>query len=215
MSTNEDRDAPHGRDEHGEPLTPFGLTVEGKPRKGNRGARPGQRQGRGKTTPRPPTQSKIDEHRRETIISLVDMCITTPLAGASMSPFLQKRLGHDQTDALAGDAVLAAHAAPGLAQGLIVLSQSKPKVLSWVDKVEENAPYLMLASVGVNLTKAIISNHANPNPRLNQAGRLRVAIQAEQMAAEIERQAEEMGIQLVQPTYAQPAEPPPPTEPGF
>jgi hypothetical protein len=67
-------------------------------------------------------------------------------------------------------------------------------VLSWLDGVEDKAPYLVLMSTGIQLAKMIAENHMRPNPELNASGRTMMAIRAQQMAAEIHAQAEAMGI---------------------
>jgi hypothetical protein len=85
---------------------------------------------------------------------------------------------------------------PDLADGLIVLAQSKPGALAWLDQVEDKAPYLLLANVGIQVAKALVSNHMDPNPRLAKAGRLQAAMRAEQLAAYIESQAAEMGVTI-------------------
>lgn len=192
-----DPEAPHGRDENGEPLAPYGYKVDGKPRLSRRGAQPGQR-GNGNSrasNPRKTTTSKkTDEKRKEMLLALTDMCVVTPLAGLSASPILEKRLGKKQTTAFAGDAVIVSHFAPALADSLIVLSQTKPGALAWLDQVEEKAPYLMLAQVGIQMTKAFIGNHMNPDERLAEAGRTLVQMRAAQMAQAIEDEAAAMGI---------------------
>lgn len=190
---SDDPKAPFGLDGAGVPIAPYGHKVNGDPRISNRGAKPGQR-GNGSKKAVAAAASETDKKRKAMLESLADMLIVTPLAGASMSPFLAKRLGERQTNALAGDAVIVSSFAPHLADGLIVLGQSKPGALAWLDTVEEKAPYLMLAQVGVQMTKAFISNHLNPDERLANAGRTLVAMRAAQMAEEIERQAEELGI---------------------
>jgi hypothetical protein len=128
------------------------------------------------------------------------MAITAPLAALSISPPIVKRFGQVQADALAGDAVILNQFMPHLADGLIVLSQSKPGALAWLDQVEEKAPYLLLASVGVQLAKAIIGNHMHPNPKLAEAGRLQAAMNQQAMISAIEAEAEAMGINVDQDT---------------
>jgi hypothetical protein len=193
-----DEAAPHGRDENGEPLAPYGYLKDGvTPRKSNRGARPGQRGNgnRARRTPgRPAAKSPSDKVRKEQLCALGEMMIVTPLATASMTPGVAKKLGQKQADALAGDAVILTEALPQLADGLIVLSQSKPGALAWLDQVEDKAPYLLLANVGIQVAKALISNHMDPNPRLAKAGRLQAAVRTMQLAEAIEQQAAEMGI---------------------
>jgi hypothetical protein len=77
-----------------------------------------------------------------------------------------------------------------------VLDQSKPGLLKWLDQVEDKAPYLLLANLGIQIGRAIVSNHMDPNPRLAKAGRLQAAMRAEQFAMYIEAQAAEMGVSL-------------------
>jgi hypothetical protein len=123
-----------------------------------------------------------------------EMLLTTPLTAMSMSPVVAKRFGQDQADALAGDAVILNEALPALADGLIVLSQSKPGALAWLDQAEEKAPYLLLASVGVQVAKALVTNHLNPNPEFARAARMQAAMRQQEFINAIERQAAEMGV---------------------
>lgn len=196
-------EAPHGYNEDGTPAAPYGYLKDGKtPRKSNRGARPGQR-GNGNRARRAGVTSKSpsDKVRKEQLIALGEMGIISPLAAASFSPMVAKKFGQKQADALAGDAVILTQYLPHIADGLIVLSQSKPGALAWLDQVEDKAPYLLLANVGVQVAKALISNHLDPNPRLANAGRLQAAMRAEQLAQAIEQQAAEMGIRIDDGAY--------------
>lgn len=193
-----DENAPHGYEEDGvTPRAPYGLRSDGKPRKSNRGARPGQRGNGNRAAPRRPggtKKSPSDAIRMQQLCALGDMLVISPLSAASMTPGLAKKIGQGQCDALAGDAVILTEYMPKLAEGLIVLSQSKPAALAWLDQVEDKAPYLLLLNVGVQVGKALVSNHMNPNPRLAHAGRLQGAIRSLQLAEAIEAQAAEMGI---------------------
>jgi len=195
-----DAAAPHGRGEDGKPLAPYGVKADGTPRLSNRGARPGQRgngnRARARRRPGAKASSPTDVQRKEQLIALGEMGIIAPLAAASFSPFVVNRFGQKQADALAGDAVILTQFLPGLADGLIVLAQSKPGALAWLDQVEDKAPYLLLANVGIQVAKALISNHMDPNPRLAKSGRLQAAMRAEMLAAAIEQQAAEMGISI-------------------
>lgn len=193
--SDEAKDAPHGRNEDGTPKTPYGINVDGTPRKSNRGARRGQKgNGAARKVGPAKTSNMTDKKRREMLIGLTDMMVVTPLAGLSLSPQVEKRIGKTHTDALAGDAVILSHFSPGLADGLIMLSQSKPSALAWLDSVEDKAPYLLLAQVGVQVAKALISNHTTPNPELAQAGRVMAAMKVQAMADEINREADAMGV---------------------
>lgn len=123
--------------------------------------------------------------------------LTTPLAAAADSPLIRKKLGERQALALAGDAVIIdAHAEP-MVDAVMVLAQSKPGVLAWMDKAEDVAPYLMLAQVGASMVKALVQNHLSPDQRLADAGRTMVQVRAHRYAAEVERQAQEMGLHPV------------------
>lgn len=194
--TQPDSGAPHGRDSNGIPLAPFGLNVDGSPRKSNRGARAGQRKGTGpvtsrkaSTAPQGVMSNLSDADRKGMLCELADMMIVTPLASASQVPFLSNRIGKRQTDALAGDAFILAQYFPGIADGLILLSKTKPATLAWLDKAEQNAPYLVLANAILNAGKALAENHFNPNPRVAMAGRSLAAMKVAQMAEAVNAQA--------------------------
>jgi hypothetical protein len=158
--------APHGFEEDGVTAkAPFGLNVDGSPRKSNRGARAGQR------GMKPATTSKADATRRTSLIQLVDALIVVPLAGASVAPPVVARMGQHQADALGADAYSIHEHTPALADGLIVLSQSKPGVLSWLDSAEQNAPYLAIMMASVQLGMALVANHRAPNVEMANAAR--------------------------------------------
>ena len=192
--------APHGTDSEGKPLAPYGYLKDGvTPRKSNRGARPGSG-GRGgvKRPARPRAATKMgnrtDKQRVDTLVSLIDMTLVTPLAGLSVSPGISKRFGDKHSKAFAGDAVILSHFSPGVAEGLVVLSQTKPGVLAWMDQVEEKAPYLMLANVGLQMVKALVENHLHPSEDLARAGGLMLQMKLSQMADAIEKEAAAAGV---------------------
>lgn len=193
-----DVSAPHGYDDDGKPNAPYGYLKDGvTPRKSNRGARPGQRGNGNRAQRRRPgvkNHSRTDAQRKDALCALGEMSITGPLSALSMSPAIANRFGQDQADALAGDAVIMNEALPALADGLIVLSQSKPGALAWLDQVEEKAPYLLLASVGVQVAKALVTNHLNPNPELARAGRVQAMVRQQEFINAINQQAAEAGI---------------------
>jgi len=196
---DESKVAPHGRNDDGSPKTPFGVNLDGTPRKSNRGARPGQRRGgagRSKSRPGVKSTSASDAQRKAMLCQLGEMTFIGPLAALSVAPPIVSRFGKEQADALAGDAVILQEYMPHVADGLIVLSQSKPGALTWLDQVEEKAPFLLLASVGVQLTKALVNNHLNPNPALANAGRLRAQMNQQAMIQAIENEAAAMGINV-------------------
>jgi len=195
--TQPDAAAPHGRDSNGVPLTPYGINVDGSPRKSNRGARAGQKKGAGpaakKTAaPQVGVSSLSDSDRKGMLCELADMMLVSPLASASQVPILASRLGARQTDALAGDAFILSQYMPSIADGLILLSKTKPHTLAWLDKLEENAPMVVLTNAILRAGKALADNHFNPNPRVAQAGRSLAALRMAQMAEAVNAQAAAM-----------------------
>jgi hypothetical protein len=200
--------APHGRDDDGEPKAPYGYLVNGLPRRSNRGARAGQ--GKGKPTSRkspgsssalpdaPAPTSKTDIERRDALIYLGEMLVVTPLVAASVAPPIRSAIGDHQAGALAGDGVIIAHFLPAVADGLVVLSQTKPNLLSWLDRMDDGAPWILLAHAGFQLSKALVGNHLRPDPRLNAAGLLLLQVRAAEMAQKIEDAAAAMDLQTGQ-----------------
>lgn len=196
--------APHGRDGNGTPLAPYGLNVDGSPRKSNRGARAGQKgrgaAGKGKPAgPQVSVSNLNDDDRRGMLCELADMALVTPLASASQTPFLINRIGARQTDALAGDAFILSQYMPGIAEGLILLSKTKPRTLAWLDKAEQNAPYILLTKAIMDAAKAVAENHFRPNPNVAAAGRSLAAIRMAQMAEAVNAQAAAMSATLRRP----------------
>jgi hypothetical protein len=206
MKAPTDPAAPHGRDPNGVPLAPYGHRTDGIPRRSNQGARSGNGfspVGKVSPPPRKPDASppgspvvlsRADRARRDALVALTEMGIVLPLVSASVSPPIAKRIGELQSMALAGDAVIVAQFAPSAAEALVVLAQSKPGVLRWLDTMEERAPYLMLAQVGAQVVKALIGNHTHPSRRLADAGMRLAEMRAQQMVRAIEEEAAAMGI---------------------
>lgn len=186
----EDELAPHGRDDDGEPKAPYGYLVNGRPRKGNRGARP-KSQGSAAAKPGVTTPNQTDQERKQTLIMLTQMFFVNGLVGLSVAPFVKSLIGEEHADALAGDAVIVDHFAAPFADGMIALAQYKPSALSWLDKVEDKAPYLLLTQVGVNLGKALMGHHRSPDKRLNAAGRTLIELRSREMAFQVEQQMAE------------------------
>lgn len=218
MTEPVDPQAPHGRDEHGVPLAPFGLNLDGTPRKSNRGARPGQKgNSSGKSAPKgmkAPTSSRNDAARKTALLQMVDALVVVPLVGASVAPMIVKQVGEKQAVAMAADAYDIHQHMPAIADGLVVLSQTKPGVLSWLDSAEENAPYLALMVAGVQLGMAIVGNHRGEPLEKAQVAREFVlgaqkaeaesdaaqdAFQAELRVREAAQAAQEAGGRPIQP----------------
>jgi hypothetical protein len=128
------------------------------------------------------------------LTELADMMIVMPLASASQIPFIAAKFGAKQTDALAGDALIISHFMPSIADGLILLSKTKPQTLAWLDKAEQNAPYLVLANAVIQAGKALVENHFNPNENLAIAGRSLAAMKMAKVAEAVKEQAAGYGI---------------------
>lgn len=188
--------APHGRDEAGIPLAPHGYNTDGTPRKSNRGRRATPSAAKPAATS---VRSNLtDAKRKSLLVDLVDTLLATPLAAMSQAPAAVAKLGR-HADALAGDAFIISHFAGPVADGLIVLSKTKPAALSWLDKTEENAPYLLLAQAGFQMAKALVENHMRPDPQLAKAGRNMVQIRMAQMAAVVNAEADRLARQAPAP----------------
>lgn len=193
--------APHGRDSAGNPLAPFGYKVDGTPRLSNRGATAGgnkptggaapKSRGKAKSSTIPGMTSNLtDEERKGMLCELADMTVVSPLASASQVPVIASRIGPAQADALAGDAFILAQYMPHIADGLILLSKTKPATLAWLDKLEGAAPAVVLTRALMGVGKAIVDNHMNPNPNVAQAGRSLAALRIAQMAEAVNAEAD-------------------------
>jgi len=209
-----DPKAPHGRDDQGIPLAPYGLNLDGTPRKSKRGRTVGGRPpGPGKPAAKPSMSSTAsslsDVQRKGMLQELAMTMLVSPLATLSRVPLVKKYLGEKQANGLAGDAFILAQVAPGIVDGVILLSKTKPGMLAWMDKMEENAPYVVLASAVLQGVKAIAANHLNPSPQLADAGRNLAMMHMEAMAAAVNEQAAQMRAQAAAYTdvYEQAAEP--------
>lgn len=195
MADEKDLEAPHGRDEQGVPLAPYGHRADGRPKMSARG-RPKAPAKKPAPNVRSGSRKRTRTETKHQLVELVGM-LTTSVAAAAESPSLRKRLGDkgdERAMAMSGAAVIIdAHAEPG-ADALIQLAQVKPGVLAWMDQVEDKAPYLALMKVGLSLTKSLVQNFMRPDPALAEAGRKMVAVRAARMAAAIEQEYAELGL---------------------
>jgi len=167
----DDIDAPWGRDDEGNPHAPLGFKADGRPKISNRGRKAG---GSTPSAPRARTtggRSKTSNAERAGMLAtMIDMFAVLPLAGASKSDGVAKRIGPKHAEALAGDAAIISHYRDPLVNGVMILAQSKPGVLAWMDSMEEKAPWLILAKVGIEMGNAIVRNHLTPDERLAEQG---------------------------------------------
>jgi hypothetical protein len=190
-----DPKAPHGRAEDGTPLAPYGLKTDGTPRLSNRGrtakmAAPGPSATKGSTA-----SAKKAREQREGLLALAD-AVLSPAMAATSSPAFAKKAGKKRADGIAGSLVILDGFLPSYADWVVQLSQTKPGMLAWMDRIEDNAPYFQGAVITAQLVKALAGNIANPDPRLAEAARLKAQIRNAQMADAIEQQAAAMGISL-------------------
>lgn len=189
--------APHGRDEQGVPLAPFGYKEDGNPRKSNRGRKAGVAAPPKKSSPNVKAGSRPRARtRQETkgqLLELVGM-VTTPLATAGHSPAVRKKIGDRHADAMAGDAVIIEALAPDLLEGVMMFADRKPGLLAWMDKAEDAAPAIVTARAALTIVKAIVQNHQNPDPQLAAAAGTMVKVKAARYAAAIEQEAAALGL---------------------
>jgi hypothetical protein len=192
-----DPEAPHGRDDDGVPLAPYGFKTDGSPRLSNRGAR-------SKAVPKaPPSLSgngagaKKLREQRDGLVQLAD-AILSPAMAAMSNPGVAQKVGSRRAAGLAGSLLIVEGYVPAYADWIVALSATKPGMLAWMDRMEDKAPYIQGAIITAQLVKAVASNLADPDPRLAEAARLKAKIRAAQMAEAIEAEARRMGVSLIE-----------------
>ncbi|MFE0812678.1 hypothetical protein ACFW34_35175 [Streptomyces sp. NPDC058848] len=190
-----DPQAPHGRADDGTPLAPYGLKTDGTPRLSNRGRTAKKTQpGPSATKGRSAGAQKARE-QRDGLVQLAD-ALLSPAMAATSSPAFAKKVGEQRAQGLAGSLVIVDGFVPAYADWIVQLSQTKPGMLAWMDRMEDNAPYLQGAIITAQLVKAVAGQMMRPDPRLAEAARLKATIRNQQMAAAIEQEAAAMGISL-------------------
>lgn len=191
-----DTEAPHGRADDGTPLAPYGLKTDGTPRLSNRGrtAKKSAPSGPSATKGRSAGAQKARE-QRDGLMQLAD-ALLSPAMAATSSPGFAKKVGEQRAAGLAGSLVIVDGFVPAYADWVVQLSQTKPGMLAWMDRMEDKAPYLQGAIITAQLVKAVAGQMMNPDPRLAEAARLKATIRNQQMAAAIEEEAARMGISL-------------------
>lgn len=190
-------EAPHGYAEDGvTPRAPYGLKADGTPRLSNRGrtSKKAAQQGPAATKGRSASAQRARD-QRDGLLALADAVLSPAMAAAS-SPAFAKKIGQKRADGLAGGLVILDGYVPAYADWVVQLAQTKPGMLAWMDRLEDNAPYLQGAIITAQLMKALAGNLVNPDPRLAEAARLKAQIRNAQMADAIEQEAAKMGISL-------------------
>jgi hypothetical protein len=189
-------EAPHGYEDDGvTPKAPYGFNIDGTPRKSGRGRRPGAAGVKAKPAMTAKPSSLSDQQRVGMLGELLMQFVVAPLATASQVPAVRSRLGK-HADALAGDAFILSQTAQPVFEGLTVMSKQKPKLLAWMDKIEENAGMAMVISGLIGAGKAIAANHMNPSPGMADAGRNLARMHMEALAAQVNEQAAAQRAQM-------------------
>jgi hypothetical protein len=191
-----DPEAPHGRADDGTPLAPYGLKTDGTPRLSNRGRSAKKAPAGPSATKGRSASAQKARDQRDGLVQLADAVLSPAMAAASSQAFAGK-VGKKRADGLAGGLVILDGFVPSYADWLVTMGQTKPGMLAWMDRLEDNAPYLQGAIITAQLVKALAGNFLNPDPRLAEAARLKAQIRNQQMAAAIEEEAARMGISLV------------------
>lgn len=190
----EDEKAPHGRDENGTPIAPFGYKTNGDPKKSNRGRAPSpQKKATANVKAGSRPRGRTKNETKSQLLELVGM-FTAPVPALADSPMVRKRIGDRHADALPGDAVILEALAPDFVEGFMMMAERKPGLLAWMDKAEDAAPALVMAKAGLTMVKAIVQNHAHPDPQLAAAGRKMTQVKAARYAAAIEKEAAALGL---------------------
>jgi hypothetical protein len=189
--------APHGRDEQGVPLAPYGYTEAGNPRKGNRGRRAGvtappkKTERNVKAGARPKARTKAQTKTQ--LLELVGEFTAAVAKGADAAP-VRARIGDRHAGAIMGHAVIVQAVAGDFLDGLIMEAEKRPGLLAWMDKAEDAAPKLVMVKALMTMGAAMAQNHVNPSPELEHAARSMVRVRAARYAAAIEEEAAALGL---------------------
>ena len=208
-ATKADPKAPHGYAEDGvTPKAPYGFKADGTPRLSKRGrtakasaAGPSATKGRSASAQRARDQ-------RDGLLQLADALISPAMAAVS-NEGVAKRLGERRAAGLAGSLVILDGFVPAYVDQVVALSQTKPGMLAWMDRLEDSAPYMGLAIVTAQMVKAIATNMMQPDARLAEAARLKAKVRAAQMAQAVEEEARRQGVSLIEepePVHTQASE---------
>ncbi|MFJ3812571.1 hypothetical protein ACIPWE_40210 [Streptomyces sp. NPDC090073] len=195
--TDESVVAPHGRDDQGVPKAPFGYNQDGNPRKSNRGRRSGvsappkKTEKNVKSGSRPKARTKAQTKHQ--LLELVGEFTAAGARAADSAP-VRARIGDRHASAVMGHMVITQAVAPDMIDGLILAAEKRPGLLAWMDRAEELTPSLVIAKGLATWAAAIVQNHMNPSPDLEQAARSMVKVRAAQYAAAIQAEAEALGV---------------------
>lgn len=199
MAETKTREAPHGYEDDGvTPKAPYGWTADGeRPRVSNRGRPPKKAAAKGPTAVQGNSAgAKKAREQRDGLIALAD-AVLSPAMAAMSNPAVARKVGEKKAAGVAGSLLIVEGYVPAYADWIVALSTTKPGLLSWMDRMEDNAPYIQGAIITAQLVKAVASNMMAPDYRLAAAAKLKAKIRAAQMAEMVEAEARAMGISLL------------------
>jgi hypothetical protein len=189
--------APHGRDEQGVPMAPYGYKEDGNPRKSNRGRRSGvaapPKKGERNVKAGARPKSRTKAQTKTQLLELVGEFTAAVAKGADSRP-IRAKIGDRHAGAVMGHAVIVQAVAPDILDGVIMAAEKRPGLLAWMDKTEEAVPALLIAKGLATLTAAIVQNHMHPSDELEHAARSMVKVRAARYAAAIEEEAAALGL---------------------
>lgn len=165
VPTSDDPEAPFGHDDQGQPLAPYGLTQEGRPRRSSAGRPPGAATRRPKAAARgssaPPKRPRAPQRPRPKAAGPdyargVQEMLQGPMVALTLA-------GMKRPELLADAAALEIHVPP-IAEALGQLAHEKPEVAAMLDRLMAAGPYTALLTALIPLTLQICANHGLIKP---------------------------------------------------
>lgn len=193
----DNRMAPFGYGEDGNPLMPHGAKADGTPR-----LRPGGRRAGETTSSRPkapaPARSAggtksaksptIEEYRKAALGWVAFGSVPYQLLGSDPMRMVSRFIGPKQVMACKGNATIISMFSEPLADVIAQMATVNPGLAARLETGTVPIPYLTAIKTLTDLTAALIGNHANPNPELADTQDRMIAFESGQ----IRRQIEEM-----------------------
>lgn len=187
MPESVDPVAPHGRDADGVPLHPYGFRRDGVPKLSNRGRKVAAPPKKAAANTKAGPGAATRRQQKQALMEIADMLLT-PAAGIATAPPLRKKLGEKRADAVAGSVVIVGSFAEDIADFTVHMAESRPGLLSWMDRMDDKLPLVMGAKILVGMGKALAQNWVQPDPQLAAAARKVAPLRAAQFAASISDQ---------------------------